>query len=131
MDHNFYYDPRLFITMKAIAGDRYRGIPRLKRCGWKTIFSYLSELGKFDDSSKEMSLLQESKLGDLIIKKGVDIDALNRNMDIDEAIITSCLEDMEDFKALSKANGEIFGDYPLNLNMLCRDFINQEKEKSN
>lgn len=144
MDHNFYYDPRLFITMKAIAGDRYRGIPRLKRCGWKTIFSYLSELGKFDDSSKEMSLLQESKLGGLIIKKGVDIDALNRNiycidvaqqvnafMDIDEAIITSCLEDMEDFKALSKANGEIFGDYPLNLNMLCRDFINQEKEKSN
>ena len=45
-------------------------------------------------------------------------------MDIDNTIIDSCIEDMEDFKTLNKVNGEIFGEYPLNLNMLCRDFIN-------
>lgn len=137
IDHPFYYDPKLFITMKAIAGDRYRGIPRLKRCGWKTIFGYLSELAKYDDSSKEMYALQQDKLCNLILKKNVDINALNKNiycidvgqqvnafMSTDNAIIDSCLEDMEDFQALNKANGEYFSEYPLNLNMLCRDFNN-------
>lgn len=136
IDHSFYYDPKLFITMKSIAGDRYRGIPRLKRCGWKTIFGYLDELGRYDDASKEIIALQESKLCDLIIKKNVDINELNKNiycidvaqqvnafMDIDNTIIDSCIEDMEDFTELNRANNEIFGEYPLNLHMLCKDII--------
>ena len=137
MDHPFYYDPKLFVTMKAIAGDRYRGIPRLKRCGWKTIFGYLDELSKFDDASKETCALQQDKLCDLIIHKNVDIDELNRNiycidvaqqvnafMNTDIAIIDNCLEDMEDFVTLNKVNSDIFGEYPLNLNFLCRELIN-------
>lgn len=136
-DDNFYYDPRLFITMKSIVGDRYRSIPRLQRCGWKTIFGYLSELAQYNDSSKEVCALQEDRLCELILKRGVNVEDLNKNMycinviqqvnafmDIDNAIIDSCIEDMEDFVALNKANGEIFGEYPLNLNMLCRDFTN-------
>lgn len=136
-DGEFYYDPKLFVTMKAINGDRYRGIPRLQRCGWKTLFKYLSEIAQFPDYSTEICALQESKLCEFIVKKGVDVNALNKNiycidvvqqvnafMDIDNAIIDSCIEDMEDFQTLNKVNGEIFGEYPLNLNMLCRDFIN-------
>lgn len=136
IDHSFHYDPKLFTTMKAIAGDRYRGIPRLKRCGWKTIFGYLAEIGRFDDSSKEMYALQENNLCDLIIKKNVDIDDLNKNiycinvvqqvnafLGVDNAIIDSCIEDMEDFTALNQANSKIFGEFPLNLNMLCRDIM--------
>ena len=136
MDHPFYYDPKLFVTMKAISGDRYRGIPRLKRCGWKTIFGYLDELGRFDDASKETCALQQDKLCDLIIKKNVDIDELNRNiycidvaqqanafMSTDIAIIDSCLEDMEDFVTLNKVNSDIFAEYPLNLNFLCREIV--------
>ena len=136
MSHSFYFDPKLFVTMKAISGDRYRGIPRLKRCGWKTIFGYLDELGRLDDSSKEIYALQQDKLCDLIIRKDVNIDELNRNiycidviqqsnafMSTDIAIIDNCIEDMEDFVTLNKVNSDIFGEYPLNLNFLCKELV--------
>lgn len=136
LGHQFYFDSKLYVTMKAISGDRYRGIPRLKRCGWKTIFGYLDEFGRLNDTSTEILALQESKLCDFIVQKNVDIDALNKNiycvnvaqqvnafLDIDNAIIDTCIEDMEDFVALNKANNEYFSEYPLNLNMICRDYI--------
>ena len=136
IDHPFYYDPKLYVTMKAIAGDRYRGIPRLKRCGWKTIFNYLDELGRFDDASKETYALQQDKLCDLIMHKNVNVDELNRNiycidvmqqvnafMNTDIAIIDNCIEDMEDFVTLNKVNSDIFGEFPLNLNFLCRELV--------
>lgn len=136
MEHSFHFDPSLYTTMKAIAGDRYRGIPRLKRCGWKTIFKYLDEMGRNADPSKDIKALQQDKLCQLILSKGVNVDQLNRNlycvevaqqvdvfMATDCAIIDNCLEDMEDFVTLNKVNGDIFAEYPLNLNFLCRDIV--------
>ena len=44
-------------------------------------------------------------------------------MSTDIAIIDSCLEDMEDFVTLNKVNSDIFAEYPLNLNFLCREIV--------
>ena len=33
------------------------------------------------------------------------------------------IEDMEDFVTLNKVNSDIFGEYPLNLNFLCKELV--------
>lgn len=132
--HSFYYDNNLFPTMKAIAGDKYRNIPKLKRCGWKTIFGYVEDLSKASSTSSEIYTLQQDRLCNMILDKHLDVDAINRNlycvdvvsqvrafMDTDRAIIDTCINDMEDFVSLNRLNGDIFREFPLNLNFLCRE----------
>lgn len=134
--HPFYFDPKLFTTMKAIAGDKYRNIPKLKRCGWKTIFGYVESLSRFDDPTPESYRMQQDRLCGLIEDKHLDVDTLNSNiycidvekqvnafMVTDCAIIDSCIEDMEDFVTLNQINNDIFREFPLNLQFLCRDKI--------
>ena len=47
----------------------------------------------------------------------------NAFMSTDIAIIDNCIEDMEDFVTLNKVNSDIFGEYPLNLNFLCKELV--------
>jgi len=129
-----YYATKLFADMKAVAGDRYRSIPKLKRCGWKTIFAYLAEVASTGRLDSDTEVLQENRFCELLTKKKVDTDDLNNNLycvDIekqvnsflqsDRAIIDSCILDMEDFASLSQINSSIFELFPLNLSFLCRD----------
>lgn len=134
--HSFHFDPSMYVTMKAIAGDKYRSIPKLKRCGWKTIFGYVEEVAKLEDPSPEMAAIQQNRLVEMITKKNLSVDEINRNiycidvekqvnafLDTDKAIIDACLKDMQDFKALSQYNADVFKEFPLNLQFLCRELV--------
>lgn len=134
MGHPFYFDPKLYVTMKAIAGDKYRSIPKLKRCGWRTIFGYVDEVARIDDPT--LTELQEAALTNLITSKHLSIDDINKNiycvdvekqcaafMETDRAIIDVCIADMEDFVSLKNINADVFREFPMNLQFLCRDFI--------
>ena len=138
VDHQIHYAPALFPMMLAVAGDRYRTIPRLKKVSWKSIFKWMDEVSS-SSSFIEQSIveLQEDRFVSLINKKKMEIDALNENlycvdierqvaafMETDKAIIDSCIEDMEDFKALNQINVDVFREFPLNLQFLCREIMN-------
>ncbi len=129
---NLHFDPKLFVVMNAIAGDRYRSIPKLKRCGWKTILGYVEGLSTDDPSFYKF---QEDRMCEMIQSKHLSVDEINRNiycidvekqcaafMETDRAIIDGCIEDMEDFQTLKQLNADIFTQFPLNLTFLCREF---------
>lgn len=136
MSHDFYFDPKLYVSMKAIAGDKYRSIPKLKRCGWKTIFGYVESLSGIDDPT--IYELQQDRLCEMIETKHLPVQEINKNlycidvekqsaafMETDRAIIDSCLEDMEDYVTLKQINNDIFQGFPINLQFLCRELIVQ------
>lgn len=134
----FHYRMDLYPSMKALAGDRYRGIPKLKRCGWKTIFGYIEKTSSMVHPSDDWKELQLSRLETLMANRNLSVDQINKNLyctdiekqvdsflDSDKAIIEKCIEDMEDFQSLSQINASIFSEFPLNLTFLCRDKIEE------
>ena len=121
----------LYIIARAVVGDRYRNIPRLKSLGWKTLFNYLEDV-QSDECTHDIISLQTEKLVELIAKKSIDDAAFNKNLsainiesqvngmlETDKAMIQAQLEDMIDYPALAQINNDLFHDFPLNLAFLC------------
>ena len=137
LDHEIHYTPAMFPLMMAVAGNRYRSIPRLKKVSWKTLFKWMDEVNSNSTIvDRSVVEIQMQRFMDLVNRKKMEAEALNANlycidverqvmafMETDKAIIDSCIEDMEDFKSLNQINVDVFREFPLNLQFLCRDII--------
>lgn len=128
------FDHDLYPLALAVNGNRLRSIPRLKRVGWKTIFSYLEAITEKDSSSLQ---ILSSRFLDLLIHKGVSISQIENNLscvsipsqvdvlgDIDKTSITDQLKYVSDHEALATINDMYFQDFPINIPFLISDYKN-------
>lgn len=127
------YPYEMYILARAIVGDKYRTIPRLKKIGWKTLFKYLDRVIKENPAASETTLKLKlienvkgkSDLSNEIINNNlncINIDLQKRAMmEIDKTLITSQIIDVPDFENLQELNRTQFIMYPLNLQFLCNE----------
>lgn len=133
------YPYSLYILSRAVVGDTYRGIPRLRRIGWKTLFKYLDQILSENEGSgdttlklkliekiKGRSTLSNTEINNNLSAINIDLqkDAL---MELDRTLIDSQIIDVPDYDNLQELNRTQFLKYPLNLQFLCNT---QEKKHS-
>lgn len=126
------YPFELFILAKAVVGDKYRSIPRLKRFGWKTVFKYLDAIMEENKDASITTL--KIKFIEMMKKKNITNQELNCNLssinidrqkesmlEIDRSLIYSQIVDIPDYDNLQEINRTRFMQYPLNLKFLCNN----------
>lgn len=136
---HLHYPYQLYDLAKALVGDKYRSIPRLRRIGWKTLFKYFDTIMEEYDSSS--IVLSRDKLLELIVAKQITNDMVNDNlnaidvelqyktmMEVDKQAILVQLEDIPDYENLKLLNQRQFHQYPLNLQFLTDHIV--EKKRS-
>ena len=132
---NLAYPPRMLVLARAIVGDKYRNIPRLRSIGWKTLFKYLDKVE--EDMTDNSYIILEVKLRELLKGKLITDSQLQANIncidieqqisimtEIDKSILDRQITDIEDFENLKMLNKIHLSKYPLNLKFLC-DTIQQ------
>ena len=125
------YPYELYILARAVVGDRYRSIPRLRKIGWKTLFKFLDEIIaenpdasvttlkiKLIEKIKGKSILTNEEINDNLNSINVELQKESM-MEIDKALITSQIIDVPDYNNLQELNRFQFLKYPLNLQFLC------------
>jgi hypothetical protein len=130
------YEPELYVLLKSITGDKYRSVPRLKRCGWKSLFNMLDDAINNTKYSGNLLEVQLKYIMDILSKKGIKDEDINNNLscidirsqvdillDTDKFLIFNQILDMEDYAALIKLNNNSFSNYPINLNFLCNKLV--------
>lgn len=130
--HVTTYDHDIYPLALTINGDRYRGIPRLQRIGWKTIFKYMNSVTEIDTSSLQ---ILSSRFLDLLGSKGVQVEQIQNNLScvsipsqvnllssIDTTLITDQLKYVSDHDALNTINELYFKEFPINIPFLTTDF---------
>lgn len=127
-----YFRPELFPLCMSVTGNKYRSIPRLRRIGWRTLFSYLSKV-KEEYEDYHISIIQQKFLELLKSHKITDDDFFSNLscvdvqmqsemlMEIDKTLIESQIVDRYDEDALYKINRERFPLFPINLEFLFRE----------
>lgn len=131
---DLHYPPKMLILARAIVGDKYRSIPRLRSIGWRTLFKYLDKIQEDIDINSYIVLemrLRELLKGKLIedskLQKNInciDIDfQVNTMTEIDKTIIDRQIIDIEDFENLKMLNKMKLSSYPLNLKFLCDNLV--------
>lgn len=133
---DLHYHHGLYLLSKAIVGDSYRNIKRLRRVGWITLFKYLNQLEEAKTESTDNILIQEHCFTELARANKLDPKVFNKNLyaidteiqvknmlDLDKSIITSQLIDMEDYRSLTELNRTTFHLYPINLDYLCSTLV--------
>lgn len=131
-DLKLLYPFELFILAKAVVGDKYRSIPRLRKIGWKTVFNYLDKL--MDENKDSSTTTLKIKFIEMIKGKNVTNQDLNCNLssinvdiqkesmlEIDRSLIYSQIVDIPDYDNLQEINRTRFMKYPLNLKFLCNN----------
>lgn len=137
---DLHYPYQLYLLSKAVVGDKYRSIPKLRRIGWKTLFKFLDQLMEKFPNSSESTLTNE--LIDILKGKQV-LDSQMRNnlyttnielqletmISVDRAMIDSQIIDIRDYENLKTLNLKYnqFAKYPLNLKFLCDEFVSFNK----
>lgn len=130
-NRNLLYPFELFILAKAIVGDRFRSIPRLRKIGWKTLFKYLDQVIEENPGASIWTL--KIKLIELVKGNGkVSNETMNCNLssinvdmqkdsmlEIDKTLINSQIIDIPDYDNLQEINRTKFMRFPLNLKFLC------------
>lgn len=132
------YPYELYILARAIVGDKYRSIPRLRKIGWKTLFKYLDQIIK-ENPSASVTTLKLKLVEKVKGKSSLTNDTINNNLnsinidlqkdamlEIDKTLITSQLVDVPDYDNLQELNRTQFLKYPLNLQFLCNDNLNKQ-----
>ena len=134
------YPYSLYILAKAVVGDRYRNIPRLRRIGWKTLFKYLDSVMEENPDASETTL--KIKLIEKIKGKSeLSNTAINNNLNsinidlqkdamltIDKTLIEEQIVDVPDYNNLQELNRTKFQQCPLNLQFLCNiNTVNKPK----
>lgn len=122
----FHHD--LYPLALSVAGNKLRGIPRLRRVGWKTIFKYLNEITEEDTESIQVI---SSRFIDLMTNRGTTLQQIDDNLrvstvrrqisvmtDIDRAFLMDQLKYVTDHEALQTINDMYFGRWPLNIPFL-------------
>lgn len=132
------YPVELYPTCIAIIGDTFRGIPRLRRIGWKTLFKHLEKIHSMsnDLSNATLDLLIRNEMRN----KNVEVETLNNNFAIsdivsqkknlgefDIAAIENQIVDVVDSKNLFSLNSLYFDAFPLNIPWLTQDVIEYRK----
>jgi hypothetical protein len=129
-----FYHHNLFPLALTVAGNKLRSIPRLRRIGWKTIFSYLDEITTQDTQSIQ---IVSARLLDLLREKGVPTPQIENNLsavsvdtqvsvmnDIDRSSILDQLKFVTDHDALNTINELYFQQFPINVPFLTSTYIN-------
>lgn len=144
---NIYKDPvdlkynhNLYIFSKAVVGDKYRSIPRLRKIGWITLFKYLDEIiEKYGESSyttMQIQLLElikgEKKITDIDINNNLSVISVENQIEtmseIDRSSILTQIKDIPDYENLKHLNTTQFMKFPLNLQFLCNELIEYKKK---
>jgi len=129
-DRHIYYPPKMLILARAIVGDTYRDIPRLRSIGWKTLFKYLNKIEeKMNDNSYivlEMQLrelLKGKLIQDSVLQKNINCISIDHQInimtEIDKTILDRQIVDIEDYENLKMLNKTKLNKYPLNMKFLC------------
>lgn len=127
-----YYNHDLFPLALAVAGNKLRSIPRLRRIGWRTIFKYLDSITESETLSIQ---ILSSRFHDLLGSKGVELSQIQNNLacvsvpsqvdvlnDIDKTSITSQLKYVTDHEALGTINEMYFQQFPISIPFLIDDY---------
>lgn len=130
-DKDIQYEPSLYVYAKSIVGDTYRNIPRLRRVGWKTLFSILDQVTE-NHSTESSPFILRKELIEFLKGKHMTDEEFDANlhaidvemqsnliMSVDATAIQSQLIDRMDYDALTKLNREVFFRFPLRLDFLC------------
>lgn len=129
-DIELNYPYNMLILAKAIVGDKYRDIPRLRSIGWKTLFKYLNQIQLRVEEDSYILLEMELKellkgrlINDALLQKSISCIDIEEQVsiltEIDKMIIDRQIIDIEDYENLKMLNKTRFSSYPLNLKMLC------------
>jgi hypothetical protein len=130
-----YYPCDLYILAKAVVGDKFRNIPRLRKIGWKTLFNMLDKL--LDEHSSDSYAVLQNELYQVLKGKRVSDDDLTNNLysvninnqlktliEIDKTSIDMQIVDVPDYENLKQLNQIQFAKFPINLGFLCNNMIN-------
>lgn len=127
---NSHYSCDLYIMAKAIVGDKYRNIPRLRKIGWRTLFKMLDTLTEehpYESSTTFQNLLYEVLRGKHVTDEELtsNLYSINVNnqlktlIEIDRTSIDMQLVDLPDYENLKQVNAMQFSKFPMNLAFLC------------
>ena len=136
-EYSTNYDPSLFPLTFSVVGDPYRNIPRIKRVGWKTLFSILKRVSKYAEDRTKTTL--QILLCQELVSKNTSMESITNNLnaidieaqyarigDIEKADLQSQIIDVPDYENLLELNQMYFSKYPINL-----PFLTEQKEFSN
>lgn len=132
-ERSLQYNHELYVFVKAVIGDTYRAIPRLRKIGWKTIFKYLDEMQeKYGEHANRV--LEEDFLIKMLQAKSVDRNSFENNfaatdvalqkkvmMEIDRSCIDSQLLDIPDYDNVAELNRTKLYKFPMNLDQIFSD----------
>lgn len=126
--HASLYHHDVYPMALAVAGDKFRNIPRLKRIGWKTLFGYLDTITETDTVS---GVVMVNRFLELLSSKHVDSDATYHNYmatniisqvgtmsDIMKTSIHDQITYVNDVDSLNRANQLYFEKFPINIPFL-------------
>ena len=116
---------------RAVVGDKYRSIPRLRKIGWKTLFKYLDSIIEENpgasDTTLKIKLIEKIKGRSRLTNEEINnnLNSINIDlqkeamMELDRTLIDSQIIDVPDYENLQELNRTKFLQYPLNLQFLC------------
>lgn len=126
-----HYPYSLYILARAVVGDKYRSIPRLRKIGWKTLFKYLDSIIEENpgasDTTLKIKLIEKIKGRSRLTNEEINnnLNSINIDlqkeamMELDRTLIDSQIIDVPDYENLQELNRTKFLQYPLNLQFLC------------
>ena len=133
--HISQFEPKLYFTILGIVGNTFRGVTKLKRIGWKTIFDYLDEVWEKDGDHSLFTMIDA--IEEKVASKGQDtVDQFMSNMlalsmksryetmnKASKELILMQIVDTPDIESLQQINRDpmIFGNYPMNLKFLTEE----------
>lgn len=131
--HTEMYHHDLLPLALTVVGDRYRGIPRLKRIGWKTVYGYLDTITELETISSEiiqnrfLELLESKKVPQEMITKNYSVTSITQQVNtltpIMKTGITAQINNLSDMEALATVNEIYFQKFPINLTFLTASHI--------
>lgn len=136
---DLHYHYGLYLLSRAVVGDTYRNIPRLRRMGWKTLFKYLDKVEEYKTNTTDNRIMQEKYFTQLVNGNQISAEVLNNHLmaidvtiqmqnllELDRSMILSQLTDMEDYNSLQDMNRTVFHLFPINLGFLCNKLSSPE-----
>lgn len=130
------YQAALYPFALSIIGNKYRGIPKVRKCGWGTVLKIIDELSK-EPSGVSSITLREKTVDRLRGKSKVTLDDINANMACTDihmqftrlhvgtnpsinADFTTQMIDIPDYENLLTVDRIYFKDYHLNIPFLTK-----------
>ena len=121
-EYSLDYQASLYPFALCINGDSYRGIPRIRKCGWKSILKIIDDLSKEPVALTSVTL-RERTVDKLRGDNKVSLEDINRNL--------SCTDIQLQFQRLNLSQNPVFNadlmmqmtDVPDNENLLTVDRI--------